>query len=100
MSPPDSSAIRRLTNLSESSIIFAVGAATLPRHGANAWFEAGSALDYHTGHVTPDYRGGVPGTRAVPISTAISTRSTSAASITTFCCTRNRVSVLRVFTGT
>jgi len=49
----------RLTNLSESSIIGAIGVATEPRHGANAWFEAGTALDYQTGHITPDYRGGL-----------------------------------------
>ena len=49
----------RLTNLSESSVIFALGAATVPRHGVNAWFEAGTAIDYHTGHVLPDYRGGL-----------------------------------------
>ena len=56
----------RLTNLSESSIIGAVGVATEPRHGANAWFEAGSALDYHTGHITSDYRGGVHVGRRLP----------------------------------
>jgi tetratricopeptide (TPR) repeat protein len=54
----------RFTNLSESSIILAIGAATLPRYGVNAWFEAGSAVDYHSAHVTPDYRGGVHATRA------------------------------------
>ena len=53
----------RLTNLSETSVIFAVGAATEPRHGLNAWFEAGEALNYHTAHISPDYRGGVHFTR-------------------------------------
>jgi hypothetical protein len=49
----------RFTNLSESSVIFAIGASTEPRHGANGWFEAGMAVNYQTGHVVPDYRGGV-----------------------------------------
>jgi Flp pilus assembly protein TadD len=45
--------------LSESSVIFAVGAATQPWHGVTAWGEAGSALSYLRGHLSPDYRGGV-----------------------------------------
>ncbi len=45
--------------LSESSFILAVGAATRPWHGVTAWGEAGSAINYLKGHVTPDYRGGV-----------------------------------------
>jgi tetratricopeptide (TPR) repeat protein len=49
----------RFTNLSESSVIFAIGAATEPRHGLNGWFEAGTALDYRTMHAVPDYRGGI-----------------------------------------
>jgi hypothetical protein len=49
----------RFTNLSESSVIFAIGAGTEPRHGVNAWFEAGMGVAYRTAHVTPDYRGGV-----------------------------------------
>jgi len=49
----------RFTNLSESSVIFAIGAGTEPRHGVNAWFEAGIAVDYRTKHAVPDYRGGV-----------------------------------------
>jgi Tfp pilus assembly protein PilF len=45
--------------LSESSFIVAAGARVLPWHGASAWFEAGSAMGYSTGHLLPDYRGGV-----------------------------------------
>jgi hypothetical protein len=55
----------RFTNLSESSVIFALGVATDPRRGVNAWFEAGTAVDYRTAHVLPDYRGGVHFTRAL-----------------------------------
>jgi hypothetical protein len=49
----------RFTNLSESSVIFALGAATELRHGLNAWFEAGTAVNYRRAHALPDYRGGV-----------------------------------------
>ena len=45
--------------LSESAFIFAVGAATQPWHGVLAWGEAGSAITYLKGHMSPDYRGGV-----------------------------------------
>ncbi len=45
--------------LSESSFIVAGGVRLLPWHGAGAWFEAGSAMGYATGHILPDYRGGV-----------------------------------------
>jgi Tfp pilus assembly protein PilF len=45
--------------LSESSFIVAAGVRALPWHGAGAWFEAGSAMSYATGHILPDYRGGV-----------------------------------------
>ena len=45
--------------LSESSFIVAGGVSVLPWHGAGAWFEAGSAMGYATGHILPDYRGGV-----------------------------------------
>ncbi|MGO9230407.1 MAG: tetratricopeptide repeat protein [Bryobacteraceae bacterium] len=45
--------------LSESSFLVAVGVRALPWHGAGAWFEAGSAMGYATGHILPDYRGGV-----------------------------------------
>ena len=46
-------------SLSESSFILAVGAATRPWHGIMAWAEAGSAMSYLSGHMLPDYRGGV-----------------------------------------
>lgn len=45
--------------LSESSFILAVGAATAPWHGITGWAEAGSAISYISGHMLPDYRGGV-----------------------------------------
>jgi Tfp pilus assembly protein PilF len=45
--------------LSESSFIAGVGIATVPWHGTTGWFEAGSAMSYVTGHLAPDYRGGV-----------------------------------------
>ena len=45
--------------LSESSFIVAGGVSVLPWHGASAWFEAGSAMSYVTGHFLPDYRGGL-----------------------------------------
>jgi Tfp pilus assembly protein PilF len=49
--------------LSESSVIFGVGVTTKPWHGFTAWAEAGSAVGYLQGHVLPDYRGGISGTR-------------------------------------
>ena len=51
--------------LSESSFIFAVGAATQPWHGITGWAEAGSAASYMNGHVVPDYRGGVAAARTL-----------------------------------
>jgi tetratricopeptide (TPR) repeat protein len=45
--------------LSENAFIFAVGAATQPWHGITAWGEAGNAITYRKGHMSPDYRGGV-----------------------------------------
>jgi len=45
--------------LSESSFIVGGGARVLPWHGAGAWFEAASAMGYATGHILPDYRGGL-----------------------------------------
>ena len=45
--------------LSESSFILAVGLATSPWHGILGWAEAGSAMSYLTGHMLPDYRGGI-----------------------------------------
>jgi hypothetical protein len=50
---------------SESSFILAVGMASQPWHGITAWGEAGSAINYLKGHMTPDYRGGVSAARAV-----------------------------------
>jgi Flp pilus assembly protein TadD len=45
--------------LSASSFIVAAGVRALPWHGASEWFEAGSSMSYATGHILPDYRGGV-----------------------------------------
>jgi Flp pilus assembly protein TadD len=50
--------------LSETSFIFALGAATLPWHGITGWFEAGEAVKYlpsrtDVGAMIPDYRGGI-----------------------------------------
>ncbi len=45
--------------LSESSFILAVGVATAPWHGITGWAEAGSAVGYVSGHMLPDYRGGI-----------------------------------------
>jgi len=54
--------------LSESSFIFAVGAATLPWRGITGWFEAGEAVKYlpsrtDVGAMIPDYRGGISGAK-------------------------------------
>ena len=49
--------------LSESSFILGVGISTLPWHGITGWAEAGSAISYVTGHMLPDYRGGISVTR-------------------------------------
>ena len=51
-------------NLSESSVIVAVGLASTLWRGLMAWFEAGEALRYliphgETGTALPDYRGGI-----------------------------------------
>jgi Tfp pilus assembly protein PilF len=51
--------------LSESSFILGVGLATVPWHGITGWGEAGSAISYVTGHMLPDYRGGVSMSRAM-----------------------------------
>ena len=50
--------------LSETSVIFGVGLATVTRHGFTGWFEAGEAVKYLTsrkdvGSMIPDYRGGI-----------------------------------------
>jgi Flp pilus assembly protein TadD len=54
--------------LSESSFIFALGAATTPWHGINGWFEAGESVNYlpsrtDEGRIIPDYRGGISGAK-------------------------------------
>jgi Tfp pilus assembly protein PilF len=46
-------------NLSERSLIFAVGVVTRPWHGVTAWGEAGSAVSYAKLMAIPDYRGGI-----------------------------------------
>jgi tetratricopeptide (TPR) repeat protein len=51
--------------LSESSFILAVGATTRVWHGVRAWGEAGNSIGYLTGHMLPDYRGGISGTRSL-----------------------------------
>ena len=45
--------------LSESSVIFGLGLASRPWHGVRVWGEAGTAVGYLTGHMLPDYRGGL-----------------------------------------
>ncbi|HEY1497132.1 MAG TPA: tetratricopeptide repeat protein [Candidatus Solibacter sp.] len=49
--------------LSESSFIFAAGVATTPWRGMTLWGEAGTAVSYLKGHMIPDYRGGLSGSR-------------------------------------
>jgi Tfp pilus assembly protein PilF len=44
---------------SESAVIAGAGLTTNVWHGARLWGEAGSAIGYLSGHVTPDYRGGL-----------------------------------------
>jgi Tfp pilus assembly protein PilF len=51
--------------LSESSFILGVGLRTVPWHGITGWFEAGSAVGYLTGHMLPDYRGGISAARGM-----------------------------------
>lgn len=50
--------------LSESAFIVAAGIHTQPWHRLFGWFEAGSSMSYLTGHLLPDYRGGVSFARA------------------------------------
>ena len=45
--------------LSESAFIPGIGLATSLWHGLMGWAEAGSAAGYLTGHIVPDYRGGL-----------------------------------------
>jgi hypothetical protein len=54
--------------LSERSVIFAAGLASVPWHGLTTWFEAGEALIYREApgqsrRTMPDYRGGVSFTK-------------------------------------
>ncbi|MBS1859707.1 MAG: tetratricopeptide repeat protein [Acidobacteria bacterium] len=46
-------------NLSERSIIFALGITTRPWHGFVAWGEAGTAVSYTHRTAAPDYRAGI-----------------------------------------
>ncbi|HWQ56135.1 MAG TPA: tetratricopeptide repeat protein [Bryobacteraceae bacterium] len=46
-------------NLSESSVILGIGVSTATWRGFTGWAEAGSAYNYLSHHVTPDYRGGL-----------------------------------------
>ena len=50
--------------LSESAFIVAAGVHTQTWHRLFGWFEAGSSMSYLTGHMLPDYRGGVSYARA------------------------------------
>ncbi|HTQ56674.1 MAG TPA: tetratricopeptide repeat protein [Bryobacteraceae bacterium] len=45
--------------LSESALIPGIGIASSVWHGLMGWAEAGSSVGYLTGHMLPDYRGGV-----------------------------------------
>jgi tetratricopeptide (TPR) repeat protein len=51
--------------LSENSVILGFGLSAGPWHGLFAWGEAGSAYNYATGHMLPDYRGGVSFARGI-----------------------------------
>lgn len=51
--------------LSESSIIAGIGLRTPTWHGIVGWAEAGSAVGYLSGHMAPDYRGGVSVARGI-----------------------------------
>jgi len=51
--------------LSESAFILAVGLATPTWHGITGWAEAGSAAGYLSGHMLPDYRGGISAARSL-----------------------------------
>ena len=52
-------------NLSERSVILALGIATRPWHGLTAWGEAGSAVSYTRLTAVPDYRGGIAYARSL-----------------------------------
>jgi Tfp pilus assembly protein PilF len=49
--------------LSENSFILAAGLRTDAWHGVTGWFEAGPAMSYLSGHMLPDYRGGISAAR-------------------------------------
>jgi Tfp pilus assembly protein PilF len=51
--------------LSESSFIVGVGVRTVAWQGVSGWFEAGSSMGYLTGHMLPDYRGGLTAARSI-----------------------------------
>ena len=51
--------------LSESAFIVAAGVRTRPWHRLTGWFEAGSSMSYVTGHLLPDYRGGLSTARGI-----------------------------------
>jgi Tfp pilus assembly protein PilF len=51
--------------LSESSFIVGVGVRTATWQGVTGWFEAGSAMGYLTGHMLPDFRGGISAARGI-----------------------------------
>jgi Tfp pilus assembly protein PilF len=51
--------------LSESAFILGAGVHTRPWRGLVGWFEAGSSMSYVTGHLLPDYRGGLSYTRLI-----------------------------------
>ena len=51
--------------LSENAVILAVGLRTRPWQGITLWGEAGWEVGYVTGHVLPDYRGGMAAARGV-----------------------------------
>jgi len=51
--------------LSEDSIILGLGLSAGPWHGFNLWGEAGSAFNYLTHHMLPDYRGGLSFARGI-----------------------------------
>lgn len=50
--------------LSENSFIVAGGVRTDPWRGLTGWFEAGSAMGFVTGHMLPDFRGGISAIRS------------------------------------
>jgi len=51
--------------LSENAFIVGAGLRTIPWRGVTGWFEAGSSMSYLTGHMLPDYRGGISAARSV-----------------------------------